>query len=107
MARTRRYMHGRRRRCTPFKHGDMSHPKNATSEEIDSHYAEYYNRSHDESDHKRWSKPDTPAVDEEPSKKESKKLRKEARKSIRKRHKQAKKDWKEGGKVGDKPKKWL
>tara|TARA_R100000315_G_C5192152_1_gene112147 strand:- start:508 stop:765 length:258 start_codon:yes stop_codon:yes gene_type:complete len=85
----------------------MSHPKNATSEEIDSHYAEYYNRSHDESDHKRWSKPDTPAVDEEPSKKESKKLRKEARKSIRKRHKQAKKDWKEGGKVGDKPKKWL
>ena len=107
MARTRRYMHGQRRRCaSPFKHGDQPHPKGATGDEIDSQHSDIYGRDHDESDHERWSKPDTPPVNEEPTRKESRQLRRQARKDVRRRHKQAVQEWKEGGKEGDRPKKW-
>ena len=104
MARTRRYMHGQRRRCaSPFKHVDQPHPKGSTSEEIDSHMQEYYNRSHAESDHNRWNKPDTPPVDEEPTRKESRQSRRQARKAVRRRHKDALQEWRQGGREGDRP----
>ena len=104
MARTRRYMHGQRRRCSPFKHGNMPHPKGATGEEIDSQHSDIYGRDHNLSDHERWAKPsDTPVIDEEPTRKESRQKRREAKKAVRDRYQQAVREWKEGGKQGDKP----
>lgn len=100
MARTRRYMHGQRRRCaSPFKHGDTPHPKGATGEEIDASHSDIYGRDHNESDHERWAKPDTPAVDEEPdmSRKEARQLRRQLVRRDRRAARQQRKDDRHNG----------
>ena len=87
MARTRRYMHGQRRRCaSPFKHS-----------------AEEAGYSHNEPHPEMSEQGD--AVQKAMRDHESKEAAKKTKKEQKAEYKQAKKDWRKGGKEGDKPEK--
>ena len=86
MARTRRYMHGKRRRLSPFKHTEDTagyphgNPHREMSEAGDA--LQRAMRDH-----------------------EAEQAAKTTKKEQKKEYKQSKKDWRRGGKVGDKPEK--
>ena len=84
MARTRRYMHGQRRRCSPFKHTEdvagypHGNPHREMSEVGDAQQKAMY--EHDLAESQRTTK-----------------------KEQKKEYRQAKRKWRKGGKEGDKP----
>ena len=85
MARTRRYMHGRRRKCTPFKHSqeDSGYPHGNPHREM-SEVGDAQQKAMHEHD--------------------SKEAAKKSKKEQKAEYKTAKKEWKKGGKESDKPK---
>ena len=93
MARTRRYMHGRRRRCSPLKHSaeiagyTHNEPHSEMSEQGDA--VQKAMRDHES----------------EESQTTSKKENRQAKRKQRKDYRQAKREWRKGGKEGDKPEK--